>query len=85
MSRSINIALETLTEDAFVPYGKIIDEQSTTPNFKAPHINAWRVDFAVDGPDQFLFAGYRAHARRSGVGRKRWSDPLSRVITEAEA
>ena len=58
MTETIEVALEPLTADAFAPYGQLITARDEPPAFEAPHLDAWRMDFAVDGEIELMVVRY---------------------------
>ncbi len=58
MTRIVEITLEPLTGDAFAPYGQLIAARDEPPAFKAPHLDAWQMDFAVDGEIELMVVRY---------------------------
>ena len=50
MSRTVDIALETLTHEAFAPFGAVLSPPKTEPAWKRPGHESWRFqDFDMDG------------------------------------
>ncbi len=58
MTETVEIALEPLTADAFAPYGQLIAARDEPPVFEAPHLEAWQMDFAVDGEIELMVVRY---------------------------
>ncbi len=58
MTEIVEIALEPLTAGAFAPYGQLITARDEPPAFDAPHLDAWRMDFAVDGEIELMYVRY---------------------------
>lgn len=58
MPKVFEIELEALTAEAFAPFGQIIGQQDGPPVFSGPHIDAWRMEFDVDGNIELMFARY---------------------------
>lgn len=58
MTKAIAVSLEPLTAQAFAPFGQVIGQQDGPPVFSGPHIKSWRMDFAVDGNIELMFARY---------------------------
>lgn len=58
MTKLVKVALEPLTEDAFAPYGQLIMARDEPPAFDVAHLDAWRMDFAVDGDIELMYARY---------------------------
>lgn len=58
MTETVEVALEPLTADAFAPYGQLITARDEPPAFEAPHLDAWRMDFAVDGEIELMVVRY---------------------------
>ena len=58
MTKIVEIALEPLTADAFAPYGQLIAPSAEPPSFEASHLEAWQMDFAVDGEIELMYVRY---------------------------
>lgn len=58
MPKTVEIALEPLMAEAFAPFGQIVGEPWTLPAFKVPHLEAWRLEFTVDGPTELMYVRY---------------------------
>ncbi len=58
MTELVEIALESLTADAFAPYGQLIAARDAPPVFEATHLQAWQMDFAVDGDIELMYVRY---------------------------
>ena len=58
MTTTVEIAVEPLSADAFASYGQLITARDEPPAFKAPHLDAWQMDFAVDGEIELMYVRY---------------------------
>lgn len=58
MTETVDIALEPLTAKAFAPYGQPIAARDEPPAFDVEHLDAWQMDFAVDGEIELMYARY---------------------------
>ena len=58
MTEIVEVALEPLTADAFAPYGQLITARDEPPVFEAAHLEAWQMDFAVDGEIELMVVRY---------------------------
>ena len=58
MTEIVEIALESLTADAFAPYGQLIAARDEPPVFEAAHLEAWQMEFAVDGEIELMVVRY---------------------------
>ena len=58
MTKTVDIALEPLTADAFAPFGQLITSRDEPPKFDAPHLDAWQMDFAVEGDIELMYVRY---------------------------
>jgi ureidoglycolate lyase len=58
MTTLVEIALEPLTAGGFAPYGQLITARDEPPVFEGPHLEAWRMDFAVDGEIELMYMRY---------------------------
>jgi ureidoglycolate hydrolase len=58
MTKIVEIALEPLTADAFAPYGQLITARDEPPAFEGSHLEAWQMDFAVDGEIELMYVRY---------------------------
>jgi len=58
MTKTVEIALEPLTAEAFAPFGQLVAARDEPPAFDAPHLDAWQMDFAVDGEIELMVVRY---------------------------
>ncbi len=58
MTKTVEIALEPLTAKAFAPFGQLVAARDEPPAFDAPHLDAWQMDFAVDGEIELMYVRY---------------------------
>ncbi len=58
MTKTVEIALEPLTAKTFAPFGQLVAARDEPPAFKAPHLDAWQMDFAVDGEIELMVVRY---------------------------
>lgn len=58
MNQVTMIDLEPVSAETFAPFGQIIGAPEGPPVFTGPHIASWRLDFAVDGETELMFARY---------------------------
>jgi len=54
----VQIWLERLTAEAFVPFGLLICARDDPPIFEAPHLRSWRQDFAIRGAAELMYIHY---------------------------
>ena len=57
-TKNIEIRLEALGERAFHPFGEIVGKGAAPPVFEGIKLKSWRVDYAVDGATELMFARY---------------------------
>jgi len=62
MDRPFEVALEPLDAAAFASFGQIVGAPEGAPVFTGPHIDSWRLDFAVEGGVELMFTRYHHQA-----------------------
>jgi ureidoglycolate hydrolase len=68
MSQVIEIPLETLTPEAFSSFGQIVSSLPTKPNWSRPGLDAWTLNFILDGRPELKVV--RFHHQGSALGRE---------------
>lgn len=62
MTKLIDIPLETLTHEAFAPFGQIVGELPETPGWTRPLLDAWKMKFAIEGRAELRVMRYHHQA-----------------------
>jgi ureidoglycolate lyase len=63
MTDLIDIAIEPLTPEAFVPFGQVIGRRNEPPLFQGGNAMTWGVDFEIDGKMELHFADFTHQAK----------------------
>ena len=54
MGKTVDIALEQVTGEAFAPYGELIEEPAAPPVFSNPGLRSWRLDYEASGATDLM-------------------------------
>lgn len=80
MPRTMEIPIRPLTAEAFRPYGTVVMPEMGVATWQRPGLDAWTLDFALEGAPQIKLVRY--HYRAPAVGQE--FSVLERHITVTE-
>ena len=58
MARTVDIALEAVTAEAFEPFGAVIEEPPDPPVFANPGLRSWRLKYEASGATDLMVIRY---------------------------
>ena len=58
MTRTLDIALEAVTAEAFAPFGALIEEPSAPPVFSNPGLRSWRLPYEASAATDLMVIRY---------------------------
>lgn len=58
MTKTVDIAIEPLTPDAFAPFGQVLGPRDDAPHFSTENVKTWDVKFEIFGKVELEYAAF---------------------------